>query len=62
VVEQGRFDAWHGLHQEGGGGPDLLCVVSRPAAILAEHRFVICDRRVVAASLYKLEGEVSTAA
>jgi hypothetical protein len=57
VVEQGRFDAWHGLHLDGGIGPDLLCVVARPVRILAEHRLVACDRRVVAAGLYKEAGE-----
>jgi hypothetical protein len=59
VVDRGRFDAWHGLHREGGVAPDLLCVAARPARILAEYRLVVCDRRVVAASLYKKEGEAA---
>ena len=32
--------------------------MSRPATILAEHRLVVCDRRVVATSLYKVDGEL----
>lgn len=58
VVERRRFEEWHGLHGEGGVAPDLLCVASRPARILAEYRLVVADRRVAAASLYKEAGEV----
>ncbi len=61
VIDLARFDAWHALHAEGGVDPASLCVVSRPATILAEYRLVVRGLRVVAASLYRRDGEVATA-
>lgn len=59
VVTRERFATWHGLHQEGGVAPDVLCVVARPAHIEAEYRLVMCDRRVVSASLYRQGSEAA---
>lgn len=53
VVHQAKFDMWWQLAIWHSPPMDMLCVVSKPKDILAEHRLIIADGKVVAGSGYR---------
>lgn len=56
VVAWGAMDSWLTSLEPLCLRSDLLCLISRPAEILAEYRFVIALRKVVTGSMYRKDG------
>lgn len=56
VVHKDNFDGWFKTQQDWGVGLLQLCVVASPEDIKAEYRLVIANDKVVASSLYRLDG------
>lgn len=58
VVPREKFGRWYEMNKDCYEiRPDEEIIVAKPVGIKQEWRFIVCDRKVVAGSLYKTDGK-----